>query len=219
MREGKCFEAVNIFTHQLTEAARRSALESGLRLPLLPRSRSELTDAVADDHVHAHDHEVKDVNDVLEVARGRRLRFDDIHMVGAVGPAEGATELMLHGEIFGLQVWNSAAAPFPPRVLELRRQHPGKLPRSTHPICRQHAPTRPRPWSLSPLQYTSEERTAFESLVDDRQEAMQADGTWAQVVDIRFSRPWQHLQCTCHTLQLHTVCTADSVHRVRHTGH
>jgi len=40
LREGKCFEAVNIFIHQLTEVTRSALIEAGIVLPLLPAPRS-----------------------------------------------------------------------------------------------------------------------------------------------------------------------------------
>lgn len=39
LREGKCFEAISIFTHHLAEGARGAALVAGLELPLLPEPR------------------------------------------------------------------------------------------------------------------------------------------------------------------------------------
>lgn len=36
MRDGKCFEAVNLFHHQLSAVAKEAALEAKVRIPLLP---------------------------------------------------------------------------------------------------------------------------------------------------------------------------------------
>ena len=79
-REGKCFETVNIFIHQLTEVLREAALDSGLQLPLLPRERAlppPHEAATTEDSVRralqsiAIDHcDHPDINDVQRMGQG-----------------------------------------------------------------------------------------------------------------------------------------------------